>query len=435
MSHCQRAGALLFATLVALSEVGCGAMTRSRADTPDHGEWVHTLRSLGFVAVFPPREDVQVGDIYAYAANPEGAGPSQSLWSDERAISTHPRWAMVDALDALDAEYRLRPQWPHTASRFIDTQDAAASDPLESAQSRGLFSAAPGTARMPIVALGSWTESNIGGDAAVAMIPSEAAMLLDNLRFEQLFVTASIGAAEAYSLSMEQLAELLLDPAPDEDGARYALKQEFRDYLPLVADPRTGRAFIRVVTDVVYARSADITITNRNPKANETSLITENFKALEAAVGLSEPAEPDDGNPSQPGAHEEIETETASAPDQAPGARAAPSTGPAPKQVAAAAALDPIYAAFVRAQAINRLMREAGSDEEPGSVTRFLSVTDDTVALRTIWQRGVAVGVRGFTLEVDASTGHVLDSTAMGQPFPRRPPAPPAAAVSPEPEP
>ncbi len=69
---------------------------------------------------------------------------------------------------------------------------------------------------------------------------------------------------------------------------------------------------------------------------------------------------------------------------------------------------DPIYGAFVRASAINRVLIESDADDLPGGFVRFLSVTDESVTLRRIWQRGIAIGMRGVTLEVDTANGQIV---------------------------
>ena len=79
--------------------------------------------------------------------------------------------------------------------------------------------------------------------------------------------------------------------------------------------------------------------------------------------------------------------------------------------------LDPVYGAFARAQAINRVLMESNTDRVTGSVLRFLSVTDESVSIRRIWKRGIAVGVRGLTLEVDWRTGKVVRIGPMGVPL------------------
>ena len=76
--------------------------------------------------------------------------------------------------------------------------------------------------------------------------------------------------------------------------------------------------------------------------------------------------------------------------------------------------LDPAYAAFVRANAINELLIESDADDLPGGFLRFVSITDDSVTVRRIWQRGLAIGARGLTLEVDKTTGEVMRSGNMG---------------------
>jgi hypothetical protein len=76
--------------------------------------------------------------------------------------------------------------------------------------------------------------------------------------------------------------------------------------------------------------------------------------------------------------------------------------------------LDPAFAAFVRANAINQILIESDSDDLPGGFLRFVSVTDDSVTVRRIWKRGLAVGARGLTLEVNKDTGEILRSGHMG---------------------
>jgi hypothetical protein len=89
---------------------------------------------------------------------------------------------------------------------------------------------------------------------------------------------------------------------------------------------------------------------------------------------------------------------------------AAKQTAGPPLERVVAATLDPVYAAFVRAQAINNLLAEGDAEDAPGGIVRFLTVTDEAVSIRKIWPRGLAVGVRGLSLEVDAPSGNVLSS-------------------------
>ena len=60
------------------------------------------------------------------------------------------------------------------------------------------------------------------------------------------------------------------------------------------------------------------------------------------------------------------------------------------------------------------IFRESDAYEYPGGHTRFVSVTDESMSIRRTWDPGIAIGVRGITLEVDAVTGEVLRAGPMG---------------------
>ena len=75
--------------------------------------------------------------------------------------------------------------------------------------------------------------------------------------------------------------------------------------------------------------------------------------------------------------------------------------------------LDPNFAAFVRAEAINRKLQEMGLADSPAGSVRFLAVTEESMALRRVWPRGLAIGVKGLVLEVDPATGDILNAAPM----------------------
>lgn len=79
---------------------------------------------------------------------------------------------------------------------------------------------------------------------------------------------------------------------------------------------------------------------------------------------------------------------------------------------------DPAYAAFVRANAINEKLIETHADDLSAGFLRFVSVTDDSVTVRRVWPRGLAVGARGLSLEVDKFSGRVFRSANMGSLIP-----------------
>ena len=76
--------------------------------------------------------------------------------------------------------------------------------------------------------------------------------------------------------------------------------------------------------------------------------------------------------------------------------------------------LDPAYAAIARATAMNRAMVESGTDALPDGFLRFLTVTNERISLRRVFRRGIAIAVRGLTMQVVPQTGAVQQIRLMG---------------------
>ncbi|HEX8878267.1 MAG TPA: hypothetical protein VF777_16090 [Phycisphaerales bacterium] len=98
---------------------------------PDRGyvqrEWSDTFRELGIVPLFPPREDVKVGDVYAYAFDPESDAVRRILRKDFDALSEEekrvrmavgmsPRMWRDDFGPDASKEYSRTPSFPQTDS-------------------------------------------------------------------------------------------------------------------------------------------------------------------------------------------------------------------------------------------------------------------------------------------------------------------------------
>ena len=63
---------------------------------------------------------------------------------------------------------------------------------------------------------------------------------------------------------------------------------------------------------------------------------------------------------------------------------------------------------------MNRAMVESGTDAPPDGFIRFLTVTDERISLRRVFGRGIAIALRGLTLQVDPQTGAVQQIRLMG---------------------
>jgi len=380
-------------------------------------QWRARVSSTGLVGIVPPQEDIRVGDIYAFSISPDqlAAGSSTARQTAARRIAASSRWASLPVLTELADEYGQRPSWPRTPDAFVG--QTGAMDRWQEADSDGdsIFTATQVTTRLRIVGLDQFTAVSFSGDDLETVIPTEAATLIAGAADpRKLAVTMRAGSAESYSLSLDNLIGLLLDDATGDGGGGYVLKPPYRRNLDLLADPTTNRIWLHVISEVVYIRSADFTIRTIDAAPSSEQITAEELAKVAGQVQASSASSAAPSQPAQP-------AEATAQPAEAAAQPAAPNSQDRALGAFAATKLDPLYGAFVRAQAINDVLAESTGDDIPGSQVSFISVTDESVALRRLWPRGLAIGVRGLILEVDAATGRVLRSGPMGQPLPHKP--------------
>jgi hypothetical protein len=380
-------------------------------------QWVTPFARLGIVPVLPPSEDVRVGDIYVFPFNPD----PRSLKSRPRqrgGLAASPRWTTLNLLAELQAEYQLRPDWPATPDSYLQISDNPAkrewAEP-RAPENRSIFAEDSVPSRLRNFGLSEMSTFTLLEGDVNALVPTEAInLVLGTAWNDDKAVSIRMNSAETYSLGLHKIIEAALDNT--EQGP--ALKTPYRDHLALIADAGSDRVWMRILSEVVYVRSIDIIIQSQSgfeedeedtnatefvAEVEETVTTTEvEMSADEVADGDSTTdevaAETDEEGESQVGAAGEMEvvtTETVS-------------------EVIPDHVLDPAYTAFVRANAINELLIELDADDLPGGFLRFVSITDDSVTVRRIWQRGLAIGARGLTLEVDKTSGEVLRSANMG---------------------
>ena len=358
---------------------GCGTpSSRERV----HQKWLEMLRDLSMIPVFPPREDLRVGDVFVYSVDPDKPSSAKSSTRDRRFVAAATRWSVLAVNEALDEEYRSRPAWPETAEAYVRTSAANETrgwPPQAGAESVFMIEEVP--TRLRTVGLGQFSASSFTEGNLNVLIPNEVVNLVFGTAWSDVkAVMIRPHGAESYSLSLGRLIPLIVDDASEEAG-KYVLKAELRKHLAFVAAPESNTVWIRVVSQVLYVRSVDISI-----EAKRTFRDDDELHAYE----LPESATEADENGDEPEVQEENDD------------------GAAMNH-----AVDPSFAAFARAKAINQALFDADADDFPGGFIRVLSVTDDSVSIRRVWRHGVAVGVRGLTLEVDTNTGTVLRSGVM----------------------
>ena len=371
MSSLNRSTAILIAAgIVACAtpsgdDGGPGRPTSSRLTFAD--EWSAAIHDMGRTPVYPPTEDVYVGDVFAFSAPPSFASVKSA--AGLRAAAT-PRWSSLQVLPQLEDEYRQRPAWSPS------TQPGAG---------ESLYRADRVPVRHRIVGLRSMLKVTLQLPDLEPFIPIEIAPLIEGPATPARFgVSVQAGDAEVYSLSIDTVLEQLLDIADEPDGGGFTLKQEHLGNLSLVADPVTGKAYLVVLTEVLYMRSIEATVRKRDTPQAEA------------------PAE---------GEQEQDAVETAEPATAAP----AESGTEAPDEEARG------VAAILRAEAMNQAFDEAGIEDRTGGTVQVVMATDDAITLRRNWPYPLAVAVRGITLEVDVSTGSVPRMSPLGIELPKLP--------------
>ncbi len=234
------------------------------------------------------------------------------------------------------------------------------------------------------------TASFTSGDLA-ALIPIEAFSLGLNISSTQVErVSVKVPAAESYGLSLNRLmasiAEQRTKPDPACPKSRRMITQwllkddilgparfKFGESHP---GGKVQKVYFRVIAEVFYARALDV------------SVFASSSFGVRAQLAAPIPTKPvEEGDPKQ-GSLESFKQPTMDASGLG--------------SPAGAAALADMRARLGTTMTV------------PGGQMQLVSYNEKSIGLRRIWDRPVAIGFRGLTLEVDIDTGvisKVFDST------------------------
>jgi hypothetical protein len=321
-------------------------------------QWATPLNDLGLVVVDPPREDLRVGDVYLYSTDPETEKSTTAYGASQRRIGMVSRWTTLPVLAEVETEYQERPAWP----------------PRSAGGTQGGVAAEGTPAPLRPISLFGASATITGREEASALIPAELNNLVPGLSFDDYKgITITVTGAEMYALGLDSVLGLLVEEPADGDESRVVLRERYRRFLPVMALADSDVVWLRVVSEVVYMRTLDYTV---------------------------QPAVPPDS------------VEDVPPPDMTAFKR--------PPPMIAAPSGDPAVMPFERAEHINRLLEASGTARTPDVTTRIMAVTDKSASLRMEWLRGLAIAVRGLTLEVDKNSGAVLRLGSMGEALPRR---------------
>lgn len=339
-------------------------------------EWSNNMRELGVYPVFPPREDLYVGDIYVTY---EGtSNPNSARSSEFQTLGL--QLASLDLTIALKAHYAARPEFPASS----------ASAPAN----LGVFYPPSTQVRLKTVAFPFFLRATATGADIGALVPIDALPLKAGLGLNSVkSASVSVSSAESYSLPWMQIANALVD-----SEGKFAISgpghgPNSAETLALLK----GVAFsegekvpasvdVVVISEVFYARSFDVTMHMSNDFA------------LSAAGSLPSTAEF--------GAAAASAAATAAS-NAAANSSASPASAAASAAQAAIAAAGIASAESAKLQVLQDRAKNLAPLTPGISVGVTQSATGD-IGLRRAYDRPIAIGYRGVRLRVDLVSGKII---------------------------
>jgi hypothetical protein len=255
---------------------------------------------------------------------------------------------------------------------------------------------ADGLKRLPLVAFPEFFSATFTKGNLSAIVPSQAANLAFGVAGSNAqSVTVKIPAAESVGLSISAIADALMKsgnpvvtPETITDGEEQKaikpflnkqlagsdgtykkafsetwlrLKDPYRNALKMTVPTSTDVVWARVITEVYYARVIDISI--------------QSSKSRGANINVNNPQ----------GAEDEEAADNATQKDVA-------------------------QQAVDTANRLNAKLKAIGGLTVPGGQIQFVTASNQGVSMRRVWEHPVAVGFRGFVVEIHKDTGIILDA-------------------------
>ncbi len=350
-------------------------------------QWSRAMNEQGITPLFPPREDVRVGDIYLYDFDPEGKEAQRRLKAGDLTLVNRPRWGSLDLQAVVSKQYQSRRPWPDTLDDFFkggpeDGEEArdvgsVPADPDSRDIHRG-GGESDGATRLRLASFPDFlTVSFTSGDIG-ALVPIEGFNVgLAGSAERDYKGVVKIPSAESYAVDARMVLAAMLEQKPGENGT-YLKKTVLSTFLIGSSDTPPGdeRLYLRVVTEVYYARALDVGIRSTNGLG---------FQAV-----VSTPSVPDQG--------------------------AAPATQPTPERPGERLGEEEPNATEIT-RPLEEAMSRSGSRTVPGGSVQLLAANGYGIAMRRHFKHPVAIGVRGLVLEIDGN-GKVYGIRYINSPLP-----------------
>lgn len=381
------------------------------------------MAELGFYPVFPPREDVMVGDVYLADGTRGQRGIRRNLiWFDS-----------VDATSAVDSFYARRPSFPALSPPQPGTGKSKPADgesPGFVAQPQGsapLFQNGTRANRLRLVQFPGYNVASLTyADLGLAAPVSGVAALLGLSGSNETAVTVSIPQAESYALPAGDALALIGERCRSQDTLYTPQRMSF--FAGMFPD-MNSRPYLIYITEVFYARAIDYNFMNADAFGANLAATLPGLGALSNDIkALAAQAQKDAEGTAQPSGGS---GRPATGNGQAPAGGTPPSpSGSASKDLARK--LDELAARTTAMQ------NGAATLPAPGVRASLGTAGSHGITLRQTFERPVAVGFRGLTLSLgdkptNAADGCWLapvltsppDSAPMPAPGLDQPPPPP----------
>lgn len=450
---------VVLAGAAALALAGCGENVKPGFVAK---QWSEEMRELQINPVFPPREDFQVGDIYLPAVpqdqvdavfDREGYLP-MSIWLMEAGGDGA-------ASGALETFYTDRSTYPQTTKAVVDAvrdqksgasdggqnggnggdnaggTDAGPSGPVPqpvldcsdvtggSGDSCNIFTDAEKTKmrRMRIVGFPTFLSTTITQGNLSAFVPVEAFSAALGLDFGDVEkVSVNVPVAESIGLPAIRALELAevsfksaangLCVVEDEDGNKTAGR--IRALLPKGQrlDGKLPTQFHAVVvSEVFYTRAIEISIETQQSfglGARLKPLAPSGGTAAQAAQAGQQAAAQTQSGEQQSG--EQSGEQTGDQNGQQNGQQSPQTGGAGTQQQAVPGAVE----------TLDRVKKSISDlPSAPGGSLQIVSVSDGNVGMRRMFDRPIAIGYRGLSLDIETATCDVVGGTPANTKLPK----------------
>ena len=415
---------------------GCGTM-------PGHvyKEWSRTMAQLGIFPVFPPREDVQVGDVWLLPMHPldatavelVGGMGKTGIWIDN--ILQTPESGTNTPIQFSDVNNFYKNRFSFPSSSLVGTSTSFGTETVvkltkvptitgtDTIYSYGTDT----TTRLRQVAFPDFAVTNIRQGSLSALIPIEALSLAGGFSFNDIEqVSLKIPSAESYGLPAQYLLRMFirngLRKGEGNDYGKLFLKESIPNENVGVRglDINTARMtrsmfnetfenikknlpwysifskhklakglkdsedyiWVGIVNEVFYARAIDIGISRKTARG---AAVNVELMSDEMISQLQRLAEIRSGTETITTTTETVGTSTK-------------------RTIVKNEGLTNKEDAFTLAQKMNEFNQNVSQQSIIGGSISAVSVTDKSVGMRRFYDKPVAVGVRGLIMRINSST-------------------------------